>query len=221
MQVAGSVDLGEALVGLAASRPIFHSEADFQLALGWELRQCDPAMRVRLEARPEPGTHLDLSCERPDLHRFTALELKYLTRSWSGELEGERYDLRNQWAQDTRGYDVVKDISRVERFVAGRPGSDGAVVVITNDPYYWGPKLRGHGTTNAEAFRIGEGTVLSGLREWGPKTGAGTNKGRQVAIPLRGTYTLRWQDYSTVVISGTRATRFRLLVVPVRPEGSP
>lgn len=215
MQVAGSVDLAEALVGLAASRPIFHSEADFQLALAWGLQRRDPLMRVRLETRPEPGTHLDIACSRPDLGRFTALELKYLTRLWSGDHDGERFELKNHGAQDVRGYDVVKDISRVERFVHGRPGWDGAVVVVSNDPYYWRSKPVGHDATNAAAFRISDAIVLSGTRDWGPNTGAGTKKNRESALPLNGTYVLKWRDYSTVNAPPSAVAAFRLLLVEV------
>jgi len=65
------------------------------------------------------------------------VELKYLVRLWHGEVAGERFELKNQGAQDIRAYDVVKDIARVERFVAGRPGSNGAVVCLANDSSYW------------------------------------------------------------------------------------
>ena len=37
---------------LAAKRPAFASEADFQLALGWLIQERHPAARVRLEYRP-------------------------------------------------------------------------------------------------------------------------------------------------------------------------
>lgn len=214
MQVAGGVDLGEALAHLAATRPIFHSEADFQLALAWELQLRDPMMRVRLETRPEPGTHLDIACDRPDLGSSTALELKYLTRLWSGLNNGEQFELKNHGAQDIRGYDVVKDISRVERFVQGHPGRNGGVLVVSNDPYYWRGKPI-NDVTNAAAFRIGEGVVLHGNHAWGPNTGAGTKKHREAPLFLSGTYTLKWSDYSSVSAPPSGSTHFRSLLVEV------
>ncbi len=218
MLVAGSVELGEAFVGLATYRPVFHSEADLQLALAWELQRRDPEMRVRLETRPEPGTHLDVACSRPDLGRFTALELKYLTRFWSGEVAGERFELKNHGAGDVRGYDVVKDISRVERFIDGRPGWNGAAIAVSNDSYYWRPKAST--VSNAAAFRLSEGMTLHGVRDWGAKTGAGTKNKREEAIPLEGTYVLHWRNYSTVSGSGHAAAEFRLLLIPVGPDVS-
>ncbi len=212
MLLAGSVDLGKVLAQLAVARPVFHSEADFQHAFAWLVQSHDPAMRVRLETRPAPGVHLDLDFNRPDLGRSTAVELKYLTRRWSGAVNGERFELKDQGAQDIRAYDCVKDIVRVERFVASRTGCDGAVVVLTNDPSYWKPgaDLK---ETNAAAFRLGEGTVLSGIRSWGPNTGAGTRKGREVDLALAGAHTLGWRDYSTLP-----SATLRVLLVEVPTE---
>jgi hypothetical protein len=35
--MAIGLDLGASMANLAAKRPLFNSEADFQLALGWEI----------------------------------------------------------------------------------------------------------------------------------------------------------------------------------------
>jgi hypothetical protein len=141
------------------------------------------------------------------------MELKYLTRAWSGEVEGERYELKNHGAQDVRAYDVVKDVHRVERFIAGRYGVDGAVLVLSNDGSYWRPG-GGDRDTNAAAFRLGEGTVLHGRRARGPRTGAGTRKGREDALDLLGRYTMTWVDYSALP-GGMPGSKFRLLVIEV------
>ncbi len=64
-------------------------------------------------------------------------------------MDGERFELLSQGAQDIRAYDVVKDMQRVERFVEGQPGWSGWVPMLSNDPGYW--SRPGHGrTTNAE-----------------------------------------------------------------------
>ena len=67
-----------ALSALARRRGVFHSEADFQHALAWQLQLDHPAARVRLETRPLPGKALalDLLFEQDGLK--TAVELKYL-----------------------------------------------------------------------------------------------------------------------------------------------
>jgi hypothetical protein len=178
-------DLQAWLGALRRSRPVFHSEADFQHALAWAIQVSDPSARVRLETRPVPGMRLDLLVSRPDLGRHLVLELKYLTAAWTGEIKEERFELLSQGAQDIRAYDVVKDIQRVERFIGGQPGWSGAVLVLANDPAYWSRPLHGR-STNADAFRIYEGQEITGARIWGPATGAGTMKGREAAVELHG-----------------------------------
>jgi hypothetical protein len=152
---------------------------------------------------------------RPDLGRHLVLELKYLTASWTGNVDSERFELLNQGAQDIRAYDVVKDVQRVEQFVGGQPGWSGVVLVLTNDPGYWSRPNHGR-ITNADAFRIYEDRMISGDRAWGVATGAGTMKDRERAIQLHGEYRCRWSDYS--VLPG-RKGRFRMLVIPVDMTG--
>jgi hypothetical protein len=178
-------DIRTWLETLRKSRPVFHSEADFQQALAWAIRLSDPSARVRLETRPAPGMRLDLLIWRPDLSRYLALELKYLTAAWSGGIDEEQFGLVSQGAQDIRAYDVLKDVQRVERFVGGHPRWSGMVMVLSNDPSYW--SRPGHGrATNADACRIYEDQILSGTRAWGSGTGAGTMKDRETVIELRG-----------------------------------
>jgi len=137
MLLAGSVRLGAVLGRLSGLRPVFHSEADFQQAFAWEVRTQDPTVRVRLETRSAPGIRLDLLLISEHGQRRTAVELKYLTRLWTGEFAGGRFELKDQGTQDIRAHDVVKDIVRVEKFEAAMPGSNGAVVCVGNDPSYW------------------------------------------------------------------------------------
>lgn len=196
--------LRRALSALSAERPIFHSEADFQQALAWSVRTILPDARVRLETRPEPGLHLDLLVTDVESGASIAVELKYLTAAWTGSVGGEHYQLRDQRALDNRSYDVVKDLSRVERFTDGVPSRSGAVIVLANDPSYW--KLPTHDrATNAAAFRLYEGNLLDGERAWGPLTGTGSSKGRSASIPLRGRYECKWEDYAQLD-DGARGT---------------
>jgi hypothetical protein len=176
----------------------------------------DASARVRLETRPAHGMRLDMLISRPDLDRYLVLELKYLTASWVGDVGGEHFELLNHGAQDIRAYDVVKDVQRVEQFVAGQPGWSGAVLVLTNNPGYWARPAHGR-ITNADAFRIYEDQVISGSRTWGAATGAGTMKDRERAVHLRGDYRCRWADYSALP---GRKGRFRLLVIPIGATGA-
>lgn len=178
MLIAGEADLGAVLGALRRKRPVFHSEADFQHAFAWEVQRAMPLARVRLETRPVPGVRLDLLVSGEDGSRQTAVELKYLTRAWTGNVGGERFELKDQGAQDIRAYDVVKDIGRVEQDTVLLPGCDGVVIVLANDPSYWTSPAHGR-QTNASAFRLYEGRQLVGTRAWGPNTGQGTLRGRE------------------------------------------
>lgn len=209
--IAGSVDSGAALDRLATQRPIFHSEADFQHALAWLVHEMDPRIRVRLETKPEPGVRLDLSFERADLGLTTAVELKYMTGRLEHVVDGEIFRLAKQSAPDLHCYDVLNDVVRLERFVAAAPGWNGLMVAITNESGYWTNRGAGR-PTNAAAFRLYEGTVVQGVRDWGPNTGEGTRRGREEAHRFAGSYELRWRDYSDL---GVPHGRFRVLVVEV------
>lgn len=196
------------LRSLARLRPVFHSEADFQFAFAWHLREQHPNWDVRLETRPKPGVHLDLLISDPASGHGLAVELKYLTAVWEGTVEGEAFALLNQGAQDIRCYDCVKDVGRLEGIVGLIPNMNGLAVVLANEPSYWNSPSHGR-PTNASQFRLHEGTEFTGRRTWGPNTGAGTMRNREDPIDLRGRYTCRWKDYSE--LPGRRG-RFRVLV---------
>lgn len=211
MQIASGVMLRSVVEALRAERPVFHSEADMQQAFAWCVQRAMPTALVRLETRPAPGVRLDVLVTSADGCRRSAIELKYLTRAWTGTVDGERFELKNQGAQDIRAYDVVKDIGRVEHDTQVLDGCNGAVVVLSNEQAYWSAP-RHDRVTNATAFRLHEGRRLSGSHAWGPDTGAGTSRGRELAIDLTGTYQLHWNDYSD--LPGLNG-RFRYLEVEV------
>ena len=196
------------LTSLAAARPVFHSEADFQHALAWELHRRHPEAVIRLEVRPDPELReaVDLRLVVGGVEIF--VELKYLVRSLDLEISGERFVLRNQGAQPISRYDVLKDIARLERFCIS--GARGFAVVLSNDPMVW--SAGGSGTIDY-AFRIHEGAELSGTMAWAPHTGAGTSRGRDVPIVLRGAYPVAWRPWPANIPD--EHGQFRFLVIEV------
>ena len=78
------LSISGALAALAKQRPVFHSEADFQHAIAWEIHERLPRASVRLE-RPVEVSHLnkllhvDIWIEQDG--DVIALELKYKTRA--------------------------------------------------------------------------------------------------------------------------------------------
>ena len=207
------IDIVGTLTSLAHTRPIFHSEADFQHALAWRVHQLWPDYSVRLEFRPPEFTkrvHLDIwAIGHPSL----AIELKYKTRGLRANVGGELFELRDQSAQDIGRYDFLNDVQRVEQVVSSRRGVTGYAILLTNDSAYWRPP-RSPGTIDAE-FRIHQGRLVTGDLAWGAAASDGTMKGREAAIALRGSYALTWRDYSEPVRG--RYGKFRYLLLTAQP----
>ncbi len=110
-------------------------------------------------------------------------------------IENERYALRSHSAQDIGRYDFIKDVEWLETVVADRvPHVTGYAILLTNDPSYWKQSLNDN-TVDA-AFRLHERGRLHGTLEWGLGASEGTKRGREKPLPLRGSYALRWEDYS-------------------------
>jgi hypothetical protein len=205
------LDLTATMRTLAAKRPIFNSEADFQLALGWEIQLAHPEARLRLEYRPaflERRGYLDLWAADADW--TAAIELKYFTRALNLPVGGERFELLRQGAQPLSRYDFIRDLERVESVVRTQPGVKGYALALTNESAYWRVPMDSTATIDT-AFRLHEGASLSGRLAWSASAGAGTTKGREKAHMLHGTYPLRWVDYSRV--SDGPAGTFRYLLV--------
>jgi len=195
------------LSALSQQRPVFHSEADFQFALAWAWQQADPDAAIRLEYRlPGEGTrdYADLWIRESAESRY--FELKYWTRPFDAEVNGERFVLTNQGAHDLSRYDFVKDLGRVGRTIQSGYASSGGVIAITNDPAYWNESNRSTPTIDA-AFRLDEGRVLTGELAWAATAG-GTIRKRERSIYLIGLHECHWQPYS-------RGGEFRYLYVPV------
>jgi len=208
------LDLAAMMRTLAAKRPIFNSEADFQLALGWEIQLAHPAARLRMEYRPaylDRRGYLDLWAA--DAGWTAAIELKYFTRALDLVVGGERFELLNQGAQDISRYDFVRDVERVESVVRAQPGVRGYALALSNDSSYWRVPAYSRTTIDA-AFRLHEGSTLNGRLAWATSAGAGTTRGRDKEHLLHGTYPLNWADYSRVA-DGPAGT-FRFLLVEAR-----
>lgn len=199
---------------LARRRSLFHSEADFQHAFAWELHMLAPAWNIRLEVpvRDKIGVvHLDLlGC----LGEFRmAIELKYKTRALTATVSGEDFALADQAAQDLGRYDFFKDLLRVETFVHSDAKRSGYAIFLTNDSAYWKPPAGiDHGYSS---FAMSDGRQVSGVLAWGARASAGTRRKREDEIVIRGSYHLRWTDYSFVVAK--RYGQFRWLCVQVDP----
>ena len=206
------MDIDAVLTQLKNKRPIFHSEADFQFALAWELHQQYPDASLRLEYPPpgDPQKHIDiLVWLGNDVY---PIELKYKTAELSAVVNGEPYFLKKQSAYDQGQYDFVKDICRVEAFREHISGHrEGYAICLTNDPHYWNRPRKT--TAGYAAFSVHNGAVKEGLMAWGPNISAGSIKGREDPLALFGSYCIDWHDYSRV--GDTPKGVFKYVVVRV------
>jgi hypothetical protein len=121
------------------------------------------------------------------LSPLTAFEFKYKTVEKVITVSGEKFSLTQQGAQPLARYDVLKDLSRVERTRFG-----GHVVFVTNDSTYW-KKCRGNGSS----FSLEDGRKIHGKMAWKSTSNEKSIGSKRVAaIHIRGRYTCEWRDYS-------------------------
>ena len=204
-----SDDMRQVMASIARRRPIFHSEADFQQALAWELQIGYPAAGIRLEVELHAGRSLDVLLRLPD--QLVAIELKYLVKRQEVTVDGEEFRLKNQSAHDIRRYDTVKDITRIEELVEAGAVDTGFVIVASNDSAYWSQSRERSTPVNDAAFRLDDGRELAGELAWCATTGAGTMESREKPLVLTGAYSLAWDDFARV-----GDDLFRYLLISVR-----
>lgn len=199
--------LGQAMVNLAEQRPVFHSEADFQLALSMELQTAHPAARIRLERRMlnNPRVELDVFFVL-DGQRY-ALELKYPKRRLTTRTsDGEQFHLTGG-AADVERYGVIRDLVRCEQLLREGEADQAAAIVLSNVPELW--TRVGTRVTGSDAFRLTDGLDVTGHMDWGVSYGRGSRQGRTSPLTLVGSYLLRWVDYGQQV----EGQQFRYLTV--------
>lgn len=216
-------DIENVLDSLSKKRPVFHSEADFQCALAWEIHEMYSDFNIRLEKKEEiygKEIYPDIFIFKKD--RIYILELKYKTRELKITMPKEEYHLKNQGAHDINRYDFCKDIERLEKMVEKYEKSNyictGFAIFLTNDSQYWvSPETEKPNTFDKE-FRIHEGRILRGILRWKEGASSGTTRGREDPINLSGMYCLRWKYYSN--LNEKTNGEFRYLLVEVKHVNS-
>lgn len=209
------LDIDNLMARLSSRRPIFHSEADFQHELAWEIHSMHNDCPVRLEFPPFPdlGKRMAIDIWLPSVR--IAIELKYHTRKLDRTDRDERFSLA-LGARDIMRYDFLKDIQRTERVVEDYSYAYyGLAVLLTNDHLLWDRSNRA-GIVDAE-FHIYDGKRIgdSAMR-WGNNASDGTKRSREEPIKLSHSYLLNWENYSS--LGDKRGEQFRYLAVAVPPE---
>lgn len=208
-------DLHAAMARLADRRPVFHSEADFQHALAWQVHADHPDVAVRLErpvALPD-GSRISVDMWLRVVKEVTALELKYPTRRLDATVGPDEEFRLKTGAADHHRHDMWHDVRRMERLVAGFRVNRGGVVMLSNEPTNW--RTTGRSGRIDEDFRLPEGATVAGTLRWGDGASLGSIEGREDPIRLAGEYDITWHDYA--IVDGTGATQFRYTVVWADP----
>ena len=200
------LDIHSIMRGLAEKRPIFHSEADFQFALAWHIKETLLDCEVRLEWNPFPDENLRLDMWLPTYS--TAIELKYpVAEPLNICHDGERFIPRKRRTPHSR-YGFVKDIGRIERMIANNKVERGFAVLLTNHPGFWKRPTSRWQDTDSAAFRLHEDMKLQGTLRWKPGSSHLKTKTRRDPICLRRTYSVRWDDYWDFECGGKSLLRY-------------
>ncbi|MCY3639353.1 MAG: hypothetical protein OXG80_09710, partial [Chloroflexi bacterium] len=179
-----TLDIHNIVQGLAVSRPIFHSEADFHVALSETIKALGYETRLEFPSFRGESKRQDIWVSNAEL----LVELKFPTQKLEIESSGKSFSLKEHSAQDLGRYDFIKDIQRLERAVReGIYAKRGFAVMLTNDSLYWRPSPTRR-RTGSDEFRIHEERHVTGPMEWGPTAGPGTRNGREEPIILTGSY---------------------------------
>lgn len=208
------VELDEVMGCLAAKRRAFHSEADLQFSLAWEIQRCDPGCHVRLEypfALRRDGRRVYLDIWVRDGGSSHAIELKYKTRPVRERyIDGDEFVLADQSAQDIARHAFLNDVCRLEAVARESPDVRGHALFLTNDRTYWVEP--GKAEPVDLDFRLTEGRVVEGVLRWGEGASDTLRNGRG-GLELEGSYRLRWRDFSRVDASTYGAFRYLLVDV--------
>jgi len=204
------LDLKSILRKLADTRPVFHSEADLQHSLAWEIQKMHGNCKIRLEYpfNLEKRIYLDIYLQIEEMKY--AVELKYKTRKISAVYHCEKYILQNHSAQDLGRYDFLKDVERLEN-VKKVDNCAGFAIFLTNDSSYW--KTSRRVDTVDSDFRINEGKSVSGDLKWSERASKGTTQNREADIHLNGEYNVSWDEYSRVGTGSYSIFKYLILTI--------
>jgi hypothetical protein len=204
------INIEKIIEGLSKIRPVFHSEADFQHALAWEIQKHYPEAKIRLEIHPErlgKREYLDIWIKSDN--QIVAIELKYKARKATLENQDEKFFLLNHVAYDCGRYDFIKDVVRLEGYIEKHSDAVGYAIMLTNEKNYWKESKKKY--ANDEQFKIYEGRKLNGRLNWKKGTAEGTKKGREAPLIVKNSYNLHWLNYSEL-----QTEEFKYLLVKIK-----
>ncbi|MDY5616730.1 MAG: hypothetical protein SPF34_07520 [Helicobacter sp.] len=198
-----SIDMAKIIEKLQDKRQIFCSEADFQLEMAWVIKEMYPDAKVRLEYVPTFNDKMHIDILVFISNKWIPIELKYKTKNSKKEemidkKTQEVFNLKDQGAKDISCYLYLKDIMRIESIKEQEKNNfkEGYAVFLTNDKIYL--KSPQKNDCVYKEFSLENGITKHGELKWAEHTGAGTKKGIEEPIKLKGIYKMEWKEFSNV-----------------------
>ena len=199
--------LEKCMKSLSNKRRIFHSEADFQFALAWEIKEnYKDDVNIRLEY-PVDKMNIDIVVFFGENNKqMIPIELKWLRTKFECYIGGEKFQLALSGADAEVRYDCLKDIKRIENISEIRDDFlEGYTIWISNiETHFTGEhkymqfdisqdetqkgKIYWDKNEQDEIKNI-DGTLKKSLRE---------GDSRCNVIELKDSYTFSWEDYSII-----------------------
>lgn len=211
------LNIDNLMLSLTTNRCVFHSEADFQHALAWEIHNQYSNCIVRLEYNPNivrvnDSIHIDIFVK--DRKEKYAIELKYKTKLGRYFVNNEQYNVKSHSAHDCARYDFMKDIMRLEK-LKEIDNYKGYAIFLTNEKLYWNNKKVRQNTIDS-AFRFHDGVLIDGIMRWKKGTNPNTMMDREKAIKISNQYKIVWKDYSDITNMITNENdKFRYVCIKI------
>ena len=201
------MDMHQLIQNLSCKREIFHSEADFQHSLAWEMKLAVSHIDIRLEVPLIDKKYTDIVVIDSVTEEKFAIELKYPHTRSQFEVSGEKYSLGATSETQQVSYNTIKDISRIEELRQQKLVTRGFVIMISNTPDMWNAHTK---KNQAAEFFLSDGIVLEGLRS--VPTDRSGRFSKNSSIELSGKYPVNWLDYSK--LKGTFG-HFKYLIIEI------
>lgn len=204
------VNISTIIQNLKKRRKIFHSEADFQHELAWEIHKTYPKYSIRLEKafKLDEKLYVDIFFANSSK---TAIELKYKTQALNYSYNNiENYNLTTHSAINLGRYDFLKDVERLENLKSNKLINKGFAIFLTNARSYWS-KTSKSSKLSKDFYLTNNDNLNKSEYRWLPnvkKTSIGVN--RMQPIKLSNTYKLNWSTYSVI-----DNNEFKILVLEV------
>lgn len=209
-----SFDIENVIEILRTRRKVFSSEADFQLALAWTIKDVyRDSVDVRMEYCPDfdLNMHIDIVVFVGD--KWIPIELKYKTTHVHGgiKVNKEIFHLKTHSAKPQNCYKYLWDIERIEKVRAQKPDLflEGYAIFLTNDLSYRDVSGKG---CSYEQFAISEGCKRTEKMKWAKNTSDGIKRGCEKNIDLKDEYTMRWKIFSECKSVGGEGEKFIYLI---------